>query len=148
MGGSTGSPNPLILSLSKDAARSQIMAFYVYILRCADGSYYTGHTDNLEQRLAAHQNGEIEGHTRTRRPVTLVFSDRFDSRQDAFERERQLKGFQAGAFRHVCERSVASRRMVPRQLNLKGWSRAKKEALIDNDWDRLVTLSRSRGKPR
>ena len=120
MGGSTGSPNPLILSLSKDAARSQIMAFYVYILRCADGSYYTGHTDNLEQRLAAHQNGEIEGHTRTRRPVTLVFSDRFDSRQDAFERERQLKG----------------------------WSRAKKEALIDNDWDRLVTLSRSRGKPR
>ena len=69
------------------------MAFYVYILRCADGSYYTGHTDNLEQRLAAHQNGEIEGHTRTRRPVTLVFSDRFDSRQDAFERERQLKGW-------------------------------------------------------
>ena len=96
------------------------MAFYVYILRCADGSYYTGHTENLETRLAAHQNGDIKGHTLSRRPVTLVFTDQFPSRQDAFERERQIKG----------------------------WSRAKKEALIDNDWDRLVTLSRSRGKPR
>jgi predicted GIY-YIG superfamily endonuclease len=94
------------------------MAFYVYILRCADGSYYTGHTENLETRLAAHQNRDIKGHTSTRRPVELVFTDQFPSRQEALERERQVKG----------------------------WSRAKKEALIEKDWDNLVALSRSRGK--
>ncbi len=94
------------------------MAFYVYILRCADGSYYTGHTDNLEARLAAHRSGKIKGHTLSRRPVTLVFTDQFSSRQDAFERERQIKG----------------------------WSRAKKKALIEKDWERLVKLAQSRGK--
>ena len=95
------------------------MAFYVYILRCSDGSYYTGHTDNPEARLAAHQRGEIPGYTASRRPVALVFIERLHSRQDAFDRERQIKG----------------------------WSRAKKEALIEGDWDRLVKLSRSRIKP-
>ena len=67
------------------------MAFYVYILRCADGSYYTGHTDNLERRLAAHQMGEIPGYTETRRPTELVFADEFASRQDALACERQIK---------------------------------------------------------
>ena len=41
------------------------MSFWVYILRCADGSYYTGHTDNLDERIAKHQAGEIEGYTST-----------------------------------------------------------------------------------
>ena len=90
------------------------MAFYVYILRCADGSYYTGHTDNLESRLAAHQTGQIPGYTLTRRPVQLAFVEEFPSREDALGRERQIKG----------------------------WTRAKKEALIERDWG-LVLLSQS-----
>ena len=91
------------------------MAFYVYILRCSDGSYYTGHTGNLEARLAAHQRGEIPGYTFPRRPVELVFAEDFPSRQEAFQRERQVKG----------------------------WSKAKKQALIEKDWEKLMKLSRS-----
>ena len=89
------------------------MAYYVYMLPCSGGSYYVGHTNDLEQRLAAHERGAIEGCTLSRRPVELVFSDRFSTRQEAFHRERQIKG----------------------------WSRARKEALIKGDWDGLVELS-------
>lgn len=65
--------------------------FYTYMLECRDGSYYVGHTDDLEYRLACHQRGEIDGYTARRRPVRLVWVDTFDSRDDAFERERQIK---------------------------------------------------------
>jgi predicted GIY-YIG superfamily endonuclease len=92
------------------------MSFYVYILKCADGSYYTGHTENLESRLAAHQKGEIPGYTEPRRPVNLVFAEELSSREEALARERQIKG----------------------------WSRTKKEALIRSDWERLVELSKAR----
>lgn len=92
------------------------MAFFVYILRCNDGSYYVGHTDDLEHRLAAHQAGSIpDCYTHDRRPVTLVFCDEFRTRQEAFERERQVKGL----------------------------SRAKKEALIGGKYRRLEVLSRN-----
>ena len=93
------------------------MSFYVYILRCSDGSFYTGHTDDLEQRLAPHKRGEIPGYTRGRRPILLVFSEDFSARQVAFERERQIKG----------------------------WSRRKKEALIRGDWPGLIRLSSVHG---
>ena len=93
------------------------MSFYVYILCCADGSYYVGHTDDLERRLAAHQSGEISGYTSSRRPVKLVFCDALSSREDAF----------------LCERQI------------KGWSRRKKQALIRRDWDGLKRLSRAHG---
>ena len=83
------------------------------MLRCSDGSYNAGHTDDLEHRLAAHEGGATEGYTLSRRPVELVFSDGFSTRQEAFHRERQIKG----------------------------WSRARKEALIKGDWDGLVELS-------
>ena len=89
------------------------LAYYVYLLRCSDGSYYAGHTNDLEQRLAAHERGVIEGYTLSRRPVELVFSDRFSTRLEAFHRERQIKG----------------------------WARARKEALIKGDWEGLVELS-------
>lgn len=92
--------------------------FYMYILRCADGSYYVGHANDLEARLAAHQRGLVPGYTLTRRPVQLMWNEQFESRQDAFERERQVKG----------------------------WSRAKKEALIAGDWERPKLLARSRGR--
>ena len=94
------------------------LAYYVYMLRCSDGSYYVGHTNDLEHRLAAHERGAIEGYTLSRPPVELVFSDQFSTRQfstrqEAFYRERQIKG----------------------------WSRARKEALIKGDWDGFVELS-------
>ena len=95
------------------------LAYYVYLLRCSDGSYYAGHTNDLEQRLAVHERGAIEGYTLSPRPVELVFSDHFSMRLEAFHRERQIKG----------------------------WSRARKDASIKGDWDGLVELSnRSNGQ--
>ena len=67
------------------------LAYHVYMLPCSDGSYYAGHTNDLEHRLAAHEKGGIEGCTLSRRPVELVFSDRFSTRLEAFHRERQIK---------------------------------------------------------
>ncbi|WP_081590550.1 GIY-YIG nuclease family protein [Blastomonas sp. AAP53] len=90
------------------------MAFYAYLLRCNNGSYYTGHTDDLEHRLSQHGSGACGGYTATRRPVELVWSDDFPSREDAFWVERQIKG----------------------------WSRAKKEALIAGDWELISRLSK------
>ncbi len=94
------------------------MVFWVYMLRCSDGSYYTGHTDNLEKRIAEHQVSEIPCYTSTRLPIELVFSQEFQSRVEALERERQVKG----------------------------WSRAKKEALMRGDWEKLPWLSSSRSR--
>jgi len=93
------------------------MSFHVYMLKCADGSYYVGHTDNLEARIVQHESGDIPGYTSGRRPVRLVWCEEFDTRDDAFLRERQVKG----------------------------WTRRKKEALIAGDWTRLVVLSRAQG---
>lgn len=84
------------------------MAFYVYILECSDGSYYTGHTDNPEKEDGGTPARRNPRYTSRRLPVRLVFIEEFVSRQDAFERERQIKN----------------------------WSRAK-EALVRRDWDAL-----------
>lgn len=89
------------------------MSFWAYMLRCADGSYYVGHTDDLEARLGAHQWGLIKGYTQKRRPITLAWSQEFAERDEAFRAERQIKG----------------------------WSRAKKEALIRGDWDAIHLLA-------
>ena len=62
------------------------------MLRCSDGPYYVGHTNDLEHRLAAHERGAIEGYTLSRRPVELGFSDQFSTRLEGFHRERQIKG--------------------------------------------------------
>ena len=69
------------------------MGFWVYILRCSDGSYYTGHTDNLEDRVNQHQVGSFSGYTTTRRPVKLVFAQECPTRDEAFAAERQVKGW-------------------------------------------------------
>jgi TrmH family RNA methyltransferase len=82
------------------------MTFWAYVVRCADDSYYTGHTDNLERRIGQHNLGEISGYTQTRRPVTLLWCQDFGSRQEALAAEFQVKG----------------------------WSRRKKEALAREDW--------------
>ena len=92
------------------------MVFYAYLLRCNDGSYYAGHTDDLDQRMAQHQSGALGGYTAKRLPVTLVWSDTFPTRDEAFAAERRIKG----------------------------WSRAKKEALLAGDWERVSELARNR----
>ena len=94
------------------------MSFWVYILRCTDNSYYTGHTANLEKRIAEHQAGKIEGYTPIRLPVTLVFSQEFSSREETLACERQIKG----------------------------WSRKKKEALMWSDWAEVSRLAHRHGR--
>ncbi|WP_260923528.1 GIY-YIG nuclease family protein [Novosphingobium sp. 9] len=91
------------------------MAFWAYILRCADGAYYTGHTDNLEHRLAQHHHGGYCDFTSRRRPVTLLWCAEFPSRYEALSTE----------------------------LKVKKWSRAKKEALAAGDWKRLSHFARA-----
>ncbi len=89
--------------------------FWVYILQCGDKSYYTGHTDNLENRLVQHQHRMIkECYTSTRLPLQLVYFHVFPSREEAVNAERQIKG----------------------------WSRRKKEALINKDWQALSTYAK------
>lgn len=90
--------------------------FWVYILRCVDGSYYTGHTDNLEKRLGQHQVGEYEGYTATRCPVELAWSQECATREEALSAERQIKG----------------------------WSRQKKEAMMRGDWREVACLARNK----
>jgi len=99
------------------------MGIYVYMLRCADDSYYIGSAtgDDLSHRIAQHNAGTFAGYTFTRRPVMLVWSEHFDRITDGIAAERRLKG----------------------------WSRAKKEALIKGDWSTLTTLAKRRaGHPR
>ena len=99
------------------------MGAFVYMLRCADGSYYVGSAtgDDLTPRIVAHEAGAYRGYTFDRRPVQPVWHEHFDRITDAIVVERQIKG----------------------------WSRGKKEALIEGDWDLVQRLSKRRaGKPR
>ncbi len=89
------------------------MKGYIYILQCSDNSFYTGSTNNLEIRLAQHQNGEGANYTKKRLPVKLVFSQEYERVDEAFYVEKQVQG----------------------------WSRKKKQALIDGDFDRLPELA-------
>lgn len=92
------------------------MSFYVYILQCADSSYYTGHTENLEQRVEQHHHRAFPAcYTATRLPVNLVFSQPFPTREEALASERQIKG----------------------------WSRKKKGAMIAGDWGRVSELAKN-----
>ncbi len=95
------------------------MGACVYIVRCRDGHYYTGSTrGSLEQRVAEHNAGTYGGYTKSRRPVELVFSQDFQRITDAIAAERQIKG----------------------------WSRAKKEALIQGDMEALQRFARNRSE--
>jgi putative endonuclease len=91
---------------------------YVYMLRCADGSYYVGSARlGLDQRVNEHNQGVYGGYTSTRRPVTLIWAEHFLNITDAIAVERQIKG----------------------------WSRAKKEALIRGDYDAIQMLAKRGG---
>jgi putative endonuclease len=99
------------------------MGAYVYMLQCADRSYYVGSAtgDDLWRRISEHETGAYRGYTFTRRPVRLVWSEHFDRITDAIAVERKLKG----------------------------WSRAKKQALIRGDWSTVKLLAKRRaGRPK
>ena len=64
---------------------------YTYILQCADGTLYTGWTNNLEKRLAAHNAGIAAKYTKTRRPVELVYFEEFETKEEAMSREWHIK---------------------------------------------------------
>jgi LAO/AO transport system kinase len=89
--------------------------FFVYLLRCGDGTYYAGHTDDLDHRMQQHFVG-VGGYAAGRGPVELVWRGEFETRAGAIEFERRIKG----------------------------WSRAKKEALIAGDWEKIRSLAVSR----
>ena len=66
--------------------------YYVYIVQCSDGTYYIGYTNNLSKRIKAHNEGKAGAkYTRTRRPVILKYSERFDTLSEALKREYNLK---------------------------------------------------------
>lgn len=90
--------------------------YFVYILKCNDDSYYTGFTNDLERRLLEHQSGKSKSsYTFDKRPLKLVWFETFNDVLNAIETEKKIKG----------------------------WSRRKKEALIAEDWDKLVLYSRN-----
>jgi putative endonuclease len=66
---------------------------FVYVLECADGTFYTGYTTDVERRVAEHDAGEGEKYTRGRTPVELIYKERFDSRSAAMRREHEIKTF-------------------------------------------------------
>ena len=69
------------------------MAFYAYMPECSDKSIYSGHCDNFEARLSAHQDGRFRGYTFKRRPVRLIFHESFSTREEALAAEREIKGW-------------------------------------------------------
>ena len=88
---------------------------YMYILKCADNSYYVGSTKDLQRRFAQHQNGEGSEYTKHRLPVELVYFEECQSIESAFLREKQVQG----------------------------WSRKKREALLNNNFEKLPELSKN-----
>ena len=98
-------------------------SYFVYILKCSDNSYYTGFTNNLERRIQEHQSGKNKNcYTFNKRPLKLVWFETFNDVLNAIAIEKKIKG----------------------------WSRIKKEALIHEDWDKLVLFSKNYtqfGKP-
>jgi len=88
---------------------------FIYILECSDGSYYTGSTWNLDERISQHLSGAGGKYTSLHHPVKLVYSEEYDRMDAAYAREKQIQG----------------------------WSRRKKKALIDGDFDQLIHLSKN-----
>ena len=90
------------------------MSFHVYLLHCRGGFFYTGHTDDLDRRMSEHESGLIPGFSRDHHPVALVWSEEFPTRVEALATEKRVKG----------------------------WSKAKKLALIRGDWEEIRRLGK------
>jgi putative endonuclease len=118
----------LLAAMSKDFSHcagigkgNPLTPYNVYMLQCADGSYYVGLTSDLSRRLTAHEIGaDTEAFTYSRRPVKLVWTQEFMSHDEAFACERQIKG----------------------------WSRAKKVALVERNWEKIHNIVRDEHKQR
>lgn len=91
---------------------------YTYILKCADGTFYTGSTWNLEKRIWDHLNGQGAKYTKKRLPVELVYCEEYSRIDEAYQREKQIQG----------------------------WSHRKKAALIEGNIDQLIDFSKNRQK--
>jgi putative endonuclease len=91
---------------------------FMYILECIDGSYYTGSTVDLNNRLIQHSEGTGANYTSKRLPVKLVYFEEYERVDEAFYREKQIQG----------------------------WSHAKKKALIDENWDKIHELAECKNK--
>ncbi len=88
--------------------------YFVYILKCSDSSFYTGITNNIDKRFIEHQSGiNTKSYTYSRRPLELVYFEEFQNPNDAITKEKQIKG----------------------------WTRKKKQALINNNFEELKRLS-------
>jgi putative endonuclease len=97
------------------------MAYYVYILKCSDGSYYTGSTADLSKRIYEHQQGfESSAYTFRRRPIQLIWSEELETYNEALLHEHQIKG----------------------------WSRVKKEALIRGDFEAIHEIVKGERQER
>ena len=97
------------------------MSYFVYMLLCSDDSFYIGSTTDLSKRINGHESGAIpSSYTHSRRPVELVWAEEFSTHEEAFAFERQIKG----------------------------WSRAKKKALIDNDWEKIHQIVKDERRRR
>ena len=105
--------NSMVAEALEATTTKNIMKGYMYILLCADGSYYTGSTIDLERRLEQHQNGEGANHTKKHLPVSLLYYEEYPRIDEAFYREKQVQG----------------------------WSRKKKEALIEGNSNLLPELA-------
>jgi putative endonuclease len=84
---------------------------FVYIVRCADDTFYTGWAVDVAARVKAHNAGRGAKYTRTRRPVTLVYSEHLPTRVQALKRERVIKGFPRAKKLALCRRTPSGRRM-------------------------------------
>ena len=92
------------------------MSFHLYILQCADGTLYIGHTDDLDERMRQHDSGRAGSYTTSRRPLKLLHVEEFETRYEALSMERKLKG----------------------------WSRAKKLTYIAGDWSTIGMLAKGK----
>lgn len=67
------------------------MVYYTYMVKCSDGSLYTGYTNDLDRRVSAHNSGNGAKYTKSRRPVELVYYEEFDTKEEAMSREWHIK---------------------------------------------------------
>ena len=95
------------------------LSFWTYLLHCNGGYFYAGHTDDIDRRMAQHATSQVKGFVRDHWPAKLVWSAEFPTRYEALAMERRIKG----------------------------WSRAKKMALIRSDWTKLSELAKAKDSP-
>ena len=90
------------------------MPYYVYVIQCEDGSFYTGYTKNVNRRLTLHKNGKGARYTRMHKPKKLVYTEEFKTRAEAMRRERKVKTMGHQKKRTLVRSQRKSKRRDPR----------------------------------